>query len=730
MQVDAALNLVSLALSGAMAAMLAGMLSWFAAPTRHGHYRVWAAAWAAQAAYFLVGSISFGTAILLDGGVAARITLSALTQAASAVAAVLLVLGTIGFANHRSIAPGTLRAWIAAAVITGIFVAALVQLSDARIARQLFRAFVTTASYLGSGAILWRRHPTLGRPERFLAVSLLGFGASNLHTLVYWLAVAAGQRPAYQLTWFSFLDLLWIAATATTMAALALADQGATAAADMERREREFRQVVEHSTDLIVILDAERIVRYASPSATRLLEPGEELVGRPILDFIHPDDRGLIERRATASTPDSSPFLARVRTRGGNWARFEAVSTRVTRANSSQELVIVNARDVTERERLETTIRETQKLESIGRLAGGIAHDLNNILTVIEGNAELARDADADSVQEHLGEVVGASRRASDLTRQLLTFARRDVVVARVVDVSDAVARTVRMAARLIPESIELRVTPPTGDCHVRIDPGQLEQVVMNLLVNARDAITERGSITVTLGRTMIATPVEPGVVAGEYVTLEVRDTGSGIDDSVRAHLFEPFFTTKAAGEGTGLGLATTYGIVHQAGGFIKVDSALGAGATFSVSLPAVDAEADDASVAPPPSAVGHGEFILLVEDDASVRRLQREVLRRAGFQVLEAANGVEALSLLNSQQHVDVIVSDVVMPRLGGGDLARRARQLRPEIGLLLLSGHPGKGDFLRTLPPRTSFLQKPVTSQELVERVFALLPGPATPP
>jgi CheY-like chemotaxis protein len=256
----------------------------------------------------------------------------------------------------------------------------------------------------------------------------------------------------------------------------------------------------------------------------------------------------------------------------------------------------------------------------------------------------------------------------------------------------------------------------------VHADPGQVEQVIMNLIVNARDAIAGNGTIEVATGRVELADDNPAGARPGAYATFTVKDSGAGIPAHVRPHLFEPFFTTKVLGEGTGLGLATSYGIITQAGGFITVDSEVGRGATFVVHLPEVTAHGDVVAEVARPPAVASGELALVVEDEDAVRSVTAGILQAAGFTVLEARDGVDALARAEGQP-VRVLVADMVMPRMNGLELARRLREDRPDLGVLFVSGYPGDHQLLNTLPPRTVFIQKPFRSVELTERVHALL-------
>jgi CheY-like chemotaxis protein len=307
-----------------------------------------------------------------------------------------------------------------------------------------------------------------------------------------------------------------------------------------------------------------------------------------------------------------------------------------------------------------------------------------------------------------------------------------------VVDVGEAIAGTARMAGRLLPASITLHVEPADAGLTALIDPTPLEQVAMNLIVNARDAIAgahaESGQVTLAVRERALAEDEEPGMPPGRYVAFTVQDTGAGIPDDVRPHVFEPFFTTKAEGDGTGLGLATSYGIVRQAGGCVRFESTVGAGTTFEVLLPYADGSqvtrTADAPASPPPprapappASPARGEVVLVVEDDDAVRALEVRALTRAGFTVHEAADGAAAIACAEALPTLRVLVSDVIMPRVGGRELARRLRARDASLGVLFLSGYPGDPEFERSLPEGARFLQKPVSPDELVRVVLELV-------
>jgi hypothetical protein len=389
--------------------------------------------------------------------------------------------------------------------------------------------------------------------------------------------------------------------------------------------------------------------------------------------------------------------------------------------------------DVTRRRDLEVQLHLTQRLESLGRLAGGIAHDFNNLMTAILGTSQmLIQDLADDARAEQAMEIREAAQRAATLTKQLLAFSRRQVLQPEVLDLNALVHDLEKMLRRLIGEHVELRtrLAPDLGP--VRADPGQLEQVIVNLAINARDAMPSGGTLTIETANTHLADPPpgeQPQVVPGEYVMVTVSDTGVGMDAATRARVFEPFFTTKERGRGTGLGLATVYGIVKQSGGYIWVTSAAGEGAVFRTYLPRVSG-----TVAPrhAPSTgtdrpLNGTETIMVVEDEEPVRSLARRLLTAKGYTVLTAASGPDALAQLAGRSGtVHLLLTDVVMPGMGGRQLAERLRLDRPDIKVLFVSGYSDNDVLERgVVEPGAPFLPKPFTAEALLLQVRDVLDG-----
>ncbi|HEY7783757.1 MAG TPA: response regulator [Pyrinomonadaceae bacterium] len=379
----------------------------------------------------------------------------------------------------------------------------------------------------------------------------------------------------------------------------------------------------------------------------------------------------------------------------------------------------------------EAQLLQSQKLEAVGRLAGGISHDFNNLLTAIIGYSDLSirRVSPDDPLRRNLDEIRRASERAAGLTRQLLAFSRKQVMQPKVFELNAVVADVERMLRRMIGDDIDVRTNLDPNSGNVKADPGQIEQVIMNLVVNARDAMPKGGKLSIETSSLYLDEQYSfehVSVKPGFYVLLAVSDTGTGMDEETRQHIFEPFFTTKEPGKGTGLGLSTVYGIVKQSSGHVWVYSEPGKGTTFKVYLPRVEEGAQYYREQEPAAEVPRGtETILLVEDAEMVRNLTREVLENCGYDVIEASNGKRALSICkNRTEPIDLLLTDVVMPEMSGRELADRLVGLHPEMQVLYMSGYTQDAIVHRgTLDEGTNFIQKPFSPDALARKVRIVL-------
>lgn len=481
----------------------------------------------------------------------------------------------------------------------------------------------------------------------------------------------------------------------------------------------------------------------AEPGAARVTYVGpqaEKLLGFPVADWlaegfwtahVHPEDLEYVlgQLGAVAAGAGSIEIEYRMLNRDGEivWVR-DLVGGEETASGP----VLRGFRfDVTERRRLEEELLQSSKLEAVGRLAGGIAHDFNNTLTTILGFASLLESGATLGPAERtdLQEIRRAAAHAGDLTQQLLAFARRQVIRPRVIVLDDLVYRLDRMVARLIGEDVTVVTRPGADRAAVWVDPGRLEQALVNLVLNARDAMPRGGTLSLHTGVRDVdaARAAGEGVEAGRYATVSVSDTGIGMDRATLARIFEPFFTTKKEGKGTGLGLSMAYGVVRQAGGFLEVDSQPGKGATFLVHLPisAATARAEEVPPQPLPARTA-GETILLAEDEPQVRALIERALLRAGYRVLLAQNGAEAIE--RSRAHpgkIDLLVTDVVMPVMGGMRAADTIRRERPGTRVLFVSGYSEESLFAEGVEENVHFMSKPFVPAELERKVREILDG-----
>jgi signal transduction histidine kinase len=520
-----------------------------------------------------------------------------------------------------------------------------------------------------------------------------------------------------------------------------------------ERRQAEER-LVKSQTQLA---QAQQIARFGSwewdiiedkvtwsDETARLYEKTPEDWGSPMarcFHRLHPEDLPRVNAAVQGALRDHRHFECehRVILNDGTSRILHGRGEVVADAKGQAIRMFGTAQDITEAKqtaealrRSEEQLRQAQKMEAVGRLAGGVAHDFNNLLTVVTGYCDLLmRKLDAGSpLRADADEILGAADRAAGLTRQLLAFSRKQVLQPRVLELNDIVAHMEKMLRRLIGEDIELRTVFEPALGQVKADHGQIEQVILNLAVNARDAMPVGGKLTIETANVFLDQKSvfrNRGLEVGEYIMLAITDTGVGMTDEVKAHLFEPFFSTKGVGKGTGLGLATCYGIVTQSEGDIRVYSEPGHGTTFKVYLPRLRQQTAEAPVHEVSDDLPRGtESVLMVEDDPTVRKLAKAVLRGCGYAVQEATNGVEALSLIARNSSFDLVITDVIMPKMSGKELYLEIKERLPDTRVLFISGYTD--DALAhhgVLEKDLLFLEKPFSPARLAQKVRAVLDG-----
>ena len=504
----------------------------------------------------------------------------------------------------------------------------------------------------------------------------------------------------------------------------------------LREREEYYRSLIEQAQDIIAVLDAAGAIRYASPSVSRLLGYApEELIGLLMVEMVHPDDLEptlQVFAEGVATGQGGRLLELRFRHKDGTYRMLEAVG-RYLLDDPLVQGVVINARDVTERKSLERQLLQAQKMEAVGRLAGGVAHDFNNVLTAILGYTGLLLDGlpTLSPLRPDLEEIRRAADRAAGLTRQLLAFSRKQVLELRVLDLNELVADLDKLLQRLLGEDIEVVTNLDSTLGAVRADAARLEQVVVNLAVNSRDAMPHGGRLVIETRNAELDdsyarehAPVRPG----RYVMLAVSDTGTGMSAETMSHVFEPFFTTKEAGKGTGLGLSTVYGIVKQSGGYVWCYSELGHGTTFKVYLPRVDEPIDRLPVRAAAGPTHGSETVLVVEDESELRALTRRVLEKRGYTVLAARTADAASALARDYTGpIHLLLSDVVLPGASGGALADELLARRAELKVLLMSGYTEDAIVHRgVLAANTAFLHKPFSAEGLAAKVREVLDRP----
>jgi two-component system cell cycle sensor histidine kinase/response regulator CckA len=529
----------------------------------------------------------------------------------------------------------------------------------------------------------------------------------------------------------TFMGLLAV----TALALAALMTERNVAVEAVTESEAHYRVLFERHPNPLWVYDVEtaKFLAVNEAAVQHYGYSGSEFLGMTLEAIRSPEDAerlGTHKSKLLAGLVEVGEW--RHRTKDGTIIDVDIARHTLTFAGRPAALEI--ARDITQRKSLEAQLLQAQKMEAVGRLAGGVAHDFNNLLTVILGSAELLLDSLGRNhpEREEAEEIRKAALRAADLTRQLLAFSRQQILAPQVLDLNEVVANMDKMLRRVIREDIDLRTVPSRDLRAVRADRGQLEQVVMNLAANARDAMPTGGKLTIETANVELDEAyarAHATAKPGSYVMLAVSDTGVGMDAETRARLFEPFFTTKPKGKGTGLGLATVYGIVKQSGGYIWVYSEPGRGTTFKIYLPRVeDAAVPSGSTPAAPPSLRGSETILLVEDQEEVRRLTHRVLEARGYTLLVAASGIEALRVAEAHPGpIHLLVTDVIMPAMSGREVGLLLAPARPETKVLYVSGYADESIVHHgVLEPGIAFLQKPFTAEALARKVREVLDTP----
>ena len=507
------------------------------------------------------------------------------------------------------------------------------------------------------------------------------------------------------------------------------------AAAILRRSEERFGYLIQNLSDVITIVAVDGTMLYHSPSLERVAgyKPSD-LLGKSLLDLVHPEDapsvRATLER-LTLKVGSASPPEYRFRRKDGSWVWLESVGNNLLN-DVAVGGIVVTSRDVTGRRALEEQVRQSQKMEAVGRLAGGIAHDFNNLLMVIRGYAEIVMEEDSATppVRKNVETIVRTTESAAGLTRQLLSFSRKHVFSPQVLDLNSLVNRMSEMLVGVLRDEMEFLVKLDPDACCVSADPGQIEQVIMNLVVNARDAMPQGGKLTLETAHIPEAPRASrpSALPRGDYVMLAVTDTGVGMDRETQNRIFEPFFTTKNKEEGTGLGLSVVYNIVRASGGHVRVNSEPGRGSTLQVFFPRVAAppQPQTVEVAAKTSRAGK-ETILVAEDQPDLRWMICQFLQELGYSVLEAKDGGDAVALAEQYKNViDVLLTDVVMPHVRGSEVARRLSTSRPDMKVIYMSGYT-EGEFGavpgENLGAGTTLLQKPFELDSLALKIREVL-------
>lgn len=600
----------------------------------------------------------------------------------------------------------------------------------------------------GWSVLVFQRTTTALAPIRMLQIQIIGFGTLfAILLIVVSIAVSRGMTQPLE----KLVDMTKAVARhdfSGTVEVKSRDEIGALASSfndmiqDLKKAETDLMvardyadNIVRSTIDALFVTDNEGKILRCNPAVTNLLGFEEaELLNQPISYLI--EEPFNPKNNIPALVREKRVFSAEMdyRTKDGKIIPMLVSATPMKNPAGQDEGIVVVAKDVTDFRDLEHQFQRAQKMDAVGRLAGGIAHDFNNMLTVINGYSEkiIRKIGMEDPRGGEVGQILKAGKRAAGLVRQLLTFSRRQIIKPTVVNFNELLLSMHKMLRHMMGENIEVVALPSDGLWPVKIDPGQFEQVLANLAVNARDAMPEGGKFVMKTENIIVSEAVanqKPGMKAGEYMLLTCQDTGTGMSEDIRSRIFEPFFTTKEQGKGTGLGLATCYGMVKQAGGYIDVESEIGKGTAFKIYLPKSAGDIKSLSEVEGPAELPRGqETILVVEDEDLVRDLAVSVLQEQGYTVMVACNGSEALQFVNERRKagIDLILTDVVMPKIGGRELVEKISAIYPGIKVLFMSGYvDDETVHTSAVNAKIAFLPKPITPSALAIKVRNVLDG-----
>jgi PAS domain S-box-containing protein len=698
----------------------------------------WAWAWGAYAGYLLFG----GASVQLSKLHSLSEVLALASMVAGFVQASLLVLGA-ETSRHSVTATKRRGHWaiaVAAALALFTFLLSLLQSGDRVAVRLAPREALSGIAFFYCAAAFRQRARSKGsRSALVVTTACAAYGVVDL--LLAGATALAARTPSLQpMLFLIYVDLVCQFAVAAGII-LQLDEEYQLQQRRLGESEDRFLVLFENNPLPMFVyeLGALRFLAVNKAAITHYGYSRDEFLAMGCLDIRPEEDRAAALAALTGQVmgPIGAMGIWRHRKKDGTIIHADII-TQETRFRGRPARMAV-AVDVSERARLEEQLRQAQKMEAVGQLAGGVAHDFNNLLTLIRGHVEALGESagPVDQQQKHLEEINRAADQASSLIRQLLAFSRKQVLQPKVMQLNRVVGEIAQMLQRLVGEDIDLEIVADAQLGRVKADRSQMEQVLMNLAVNARDAMPRGGRLTihtanVEIGADRLFLESNVQLPVGRYALLQVSDTGVGMDQPTQDHIFEPFFTTKEPTKGTGLGLATVYGIVKQSGGWIGVESELGRGTKFKIYLPHVDLPVDAAEIekptVAPPARVSGSETILLVEDEKGIRELAGKFLTRSGYTVLAAGDGAEALNLANRHDRpVDLLVTDMQMPKLGGRELVRLLARSTPRMKVLFISGYPRQGTRETGLEEAAVYLSKPFSMEQLVGKVREVLDRPS---